>query len=207
MESQTQSRGGRPTKYHEKYVDELIAYFESFVEEPFTKEVMREEKTFYDSKGGSGLKSQRVEYKFVGKRLPTLFGFARKIGVNYTTVYRWAEGRIGKDPKDGEKDTRPYQYPEFRNAYKSRLHYQTEFLTALGLGGIAPPAAYVFTAKNVLGWRDTLDQGFVDEKGKRVAPPGYVLLPTRKTEEEAAADFDTQETDVSAVASDGPVLP
>lgn len=194
MGSQTQSKGGRPTKYDEKYVGELIAYFEEFVDQPFTKEVIREETSFYDSKGGGGKKSHRVEYKFIGKRLPTLFGFARKIGVTYTTVYRWAEGRIGKAPPVGEKDTRPYQYPEFRNAYKSRVHYQTEFLTALGLGGIAPPAAYVFTAKNVLGWRDAIDQGFIGENGKRVAPPGYVLLPPRKTDQEAEEEFESVDT-------------
>lgn len=198
MESQTQSKGGRPTKYHEKYVDELIAYFESFVEEPFTKEVIREETSYYDADHGGGMKNHRVEHKFIGKRLPTLFGFARRIGVNYTTVYRWAEGRIGKMPPDGEKDTRPYQYPEFRNAYKARVHYQTEFLTALGLGGIAPPAAYVFTAKNVLGWRDASEIGFVDEKGKRTAPPGYVLLPQRKTEAEANAEFEQQNPEAPA---------
>lgn len=205
MRGQPHSKGGRPTKYDEKYVDDLIAYFEEFVDQPFTKEVIREETTFYEKTGGK--KAQRVEFKFVGKRLPTLFGFARKIKVNYTTVYRWAEERIGKRPADGEKDKRPYKYPEFRNAYKSRILYQTEFLTALGLGGIAPPAAYVFTAKNVLGWRDAIDQGFIGENGKRVAPPGYVLLPTRKTEEEADVDFDTQETDPPIAAPDGPVLP
>lgn len=193
MGSQTQSKGGRPTKYDEKYVDQLIAYFEEFVDQPFTKEVMREERTFFDEKGGGGPKSHRVEYKFVGKRLPTLFGFARKIGVNYTTVYRWAEEREGKKPAEGDKDTRPYKYPEFRNAYKARILYQQEFLTALGLGGIAPPAAYVFTAKNVLGWRDAIDQRFVDEKGKTVPPPGYVLLPQRKTDAEAAADLEASD--------------
>lgn len=207
MGSQTQSKGGRPTKYDEKYVDELIAYFEEFVDQPFTKEVMREERTFYDSKGGGGEKSHRVEYKFVGKRLPTLFGFARKIGVSYMTVWRWAEERVGKEPAEGEKDTRPYRYPEFRYAYKLRMHYQQEFLTALGLGGIAPPAAYVFTAKNILGWRDAIDNRFVDDKGKTVAPPGYVLLPQRKTEDEAEADRESSSVDTIPPPDSGPVLP
>lgn len=199
MDSQTHGQGrGRPTKYDEKYVDELIEFFESFVDSPFDKEIVREEKLFYEKTGG--LKASRVEFKFVAKRLPTLFGFARKIGVNYTTVWRWAEERIGKEPGDGEPDRRPYKYPDFRNAYKARENYQTEFLTAIGLGGIAPPVAYVFTAKNVLGWRDTTDQRFVDKAGNDRKVPGYVLLPTRKTEDEALADFDTQEKDAATGA-------
>lgn len=189
MASQTHSKGGRPTKYDEKYVAELLEYFETFVDEPFTKEVMRSEKNFYDEAHGGGVKSERVEYKFVSKRLPTLFGFARKIGVNYTTVYRWAEERIGKAPEEGETDRRPYKYPEFRNAYKSRVLYQTEFLTAVGLGGIAPAPAYIFTAKNVIGWRDAVDQRLVDKDGKDRAGSGYIVLPPMKSPEEAAKDY------------------
>lgn len=213
MASQTHSKGGRPTKYDEKYVDELIEYFESFVDQPFTKEVMREETTF-DPKSG-GKKSHRVEFKFVSKRLPTLFGFARKIGVDYSTVYRWAEGRVGKAPADDEPDRRPYQYPEFRNAYKRRVLYQTEFLTAVGLGGIAPAPAYIFTAKNILGWRDTVEQRLVDKDGKDRASAGYVLLPTRRTDAEAQADFEAAQRaavepppDVPEIQiGDGPALP
>lgn len=188
MASQTHARGGRPTKYDSKYVDQLIEYFEKFVDEPFTKEVIREQISYYEKTGG--VKNKHVEYKFIGKRLPTLFGFARGIGVNYTTVFRWSNERVGKKPEEEEKDTRPYKYPEFRNAYKARVHYQTEFLTALGLGGIAPPAAYVFTAKNVIGWRDAMDQRFVDKDGNDRKGGGYVLLPTRVPEGEATDEED-----------------
>lgn len=194
MERQTHSRGGRPTKYDEKYVDDLIVFFENFVDEPFTKEIIREEKSFYDADHGGGVKSSNVEYKFVSKRLPTLFGFARKIGVDYTTVYRWANGRDGKQPAKGDPDRRPYKYPEFRKAYNMHVAYQTEFLTAIGLGGIAPAAAYVFTAKNVLGWRDAMDQRFIDKHGNTIAGPTYVLLPQRKTEAEADAEYTQQES-------------
>lgn len=187
MESQPHSKGGRPTKYDPKYVDELIEYFESFTDSPFTKEVLREE-TQFDPKSGNK-KSHRVEYKFVSKRLPTLFGFARKIGVSYQSVWNWAHARVGDAPKDGEPDRRPYKYPEFFDAYKTRALYQTEFLTAVGLGGIAPPQFAIFTAKNILGWRDATEQRLVDKDGKDRPLPGYVVLPPRKTAEEAAQDF------------------
>jgi hypothetical protein len=193
MASQTHSKGGRPSKYDEKYVDELIEYFESFVDKPYTKEVMREETTF-DPKTGNK-KSRRVEFKFVSKRLPTLFGFARKINVQYRTVYNWAHARVGDLPKEGEPDRRPYKYPEFFQAYKAAALYQTEFLTAVGLGGIAPSPFAIFTSKNVIGWRDAVDQRFVDGDGKDRKVPGYVLLPARKTDQEALEEFDQQNLD------------
>lgn len=190
MATPNPSKGGRPTKYDPKYVDALIEYFESFVDEPFTKEVIREE-TLFHKEGYK--KAHRVEYKLVGKRLPTLFGFARKIGVTYVTVSNWANKRVGSEPEEGQPDRRPYQYPEFFAAYKARKDYQTEFLTAVGLGGIAPPAAYIFTAKNVIGWRDATEQRLVDGEGKDRAVPGYVVLPTRKTENEADSEFEAQQ--------------
>lgn len=193
MASQTQGRGGRPSKYKPEFADQLIEYFETFVDEPYTKEVMREETTFYEKTGKP--KARRVEFKFVSKRLPTLFGFARKIGVQYRTVYNWAHAREGQAPQDGKPDRRPYKYPEFFHAYKAAELYQTEFLTAVGLGGMAPPNFAIFTAKNIIGWRDAVDQRFVDKDGKDRPAPGYVLLPPRKTEAEALKEFEDQNGD------------
>lgn len=180
MASQTHSKGGRPSRYDEKYVDALIEYFEDFLKEPYTLIPIRTEKTYYAS---GVLKAERVEHKTVAKPLPTLFGFARSIGISFSTVENWPVARMGPKPPEGEKDTRPYRYPAFRSAYKSRVHYQQEYLTTVGLGGVAPPAAYIFTAKNVLGWRDALENRFVNGEGKDVAAAGYVLLPTRKPAE------------------------
>lgn len=194
MERQTQSKGGRPTKYRPEYVERLIEYFEGFVEEPYTKETLRTEKLYYTN---GQLKAEREECKLVAKRLPTLFGFARSIDVAYRTVYRWTEERVGKAPAEDEKDRRPYKYAEFRQAYKEAELYQTEFLTAVGLGGLAPAPFAIFTAKNVIHWRDAVDQRFVDKDGKDRPAPGYVLLPQRKTDEEAAADYPPPEDVVS----------
>lgn len=168
--SQTQRKGGRPSKYQEKYVDDLIEHFESYLREPFTKEVIRRRTTY---KGKNKVVDE--EYKLVSKAFPSLFAFARKIGVEYFTVYRWATDRVGEKPVEGE-DTRPFLHPAFCDAYKSRQEYQSEFLSQVGLGGIAPAAAFIFTAKNVLNWRDTTDQRFLDKDGNAVTP-GYIILP------------------------------
>jgi hypothetical protein len=186
MERQTQRKGGRPTKYKPEYADLLIEYFEEYVDQPFTKEVLRSEKLYYTN---GTLKAEREECKLVAKKLPTLFGFSRSIGVDYSTVYRWTEARIGQQPEEGQKDRRPYLRQEFRNAYKTAQLYQTEYLTAVGLSGVAPAPFAIFTAKNVIGWRDALDQRFVDKDGKDRPAPSYVLLPTRKSGEDAASDY------------------
>ncbi len=200
MESQTHARGGRPSKYKPEFADRLIEFFEDYVREPYTKEIIREDISYYDQDAGGGVKNKRTEYKFVAKRLPTLFGFARQIGVDYDTVHRWSILRVGDAPEKGEVDRRPYRYPEFYGSYKKAVLFQTEFLTAIGLGGIAPPTAYVFTAKNVIRWRDATEQRIVDKDGKDRAMPSYVILPARKTEKESEDEFTEQESDAAAVS-------
>lgn len=184
MESQTHKRGGRPTKYKEEYVDALIDYFEDFAREPYTREVI--ERSTITKKNGDVIVNEK--YKLVSKTLPTLFDFSRQIDVAYRTVYRWATEREGIAPADGEPDQRPYRYPEFRQAYNTRVEYQTQFLASVGLSGAAPSIFAIFTSKNVIGWRDAVEQRLVDGKGKDVRP-GYILLPKRLNDEEVAQEY------------------
>lgn len=190
MESQTHSKGGRPSSYKPEYSEDLIKYFKGFTDEPFTKEVVKKTTKYYAD--NRGVKETYEEFKFIAKRLPTLFGFAQKIGVRYQTVWNWANKRVGKMPDNKERDTRPFQYPEFFDAYKTARHFQTEYLTAIGLGGMAPSAFAIFTAKNTIGWRDKNEIGFTDDKGRPVAG-GFVVLPRRLTEAEAEKEFKDQE--------------
>lgn len=194
MESQTHSKGGRPTSYKPEFAEKLIAYFKSFTDEPFTKEVMKKTTKYFDEAHGSGVKETHEEFKIIAKRLPTLFGFSRSIGVQYRTVYNWSTARLGAAPNKGEDDKREYKYPEFFHAYKEAKHFQTEFLTAVGMGGTSPSAFVIFTAKNVIGWRDKNEIGFTDGQGKDTNP-GYIILPKRKTEEDAQKEFADQEAE------------
>lgn len=184
--SKPTSKGGRPSKYRERYVDELIEHFESYLREPYTKEVIKE----MTSTRKDGSTFETVEYKLIAKPLPSLFGFARKIGVRYSTVYRWASQRVGDLPEDGEPDERPFKFPEFCNAYKEREHYQAEYLQIVGMGNFTPAPWPIFTAKNVLGWRDVVDSQLLDKNGQPTnASTGYIILPSRMTQEEATAEY------------------
>lgn len=187
-EDQTHSRGGRPSKYKEEFPEKLLQFFEDYLREPNTKECI-EEITKYYKDGGE--KEVIKKYKVIPKGVPTLFGFARSIGVDYHTVNRWQKERIGEAPEAGQKDTRPLRYPEFCQAYKLAQHFQTEYLIRVGIGGTAPSAFAIFTAKNMIGWRDKNELGFTDDKGKPVSG-GFVILPKRLTPEEAQKEYEEQ---------------
>lgn len=193
MDSQTHSKGGRRSKYSPKFADQLIAYFEDYLKEPYTREVSEKLTTYY--KDGE-TKSEIEKYKIIPKGLPTLFAFSRKIGVSDRTLLRWSEARIGaRDEDSTAKDKRPFRYPAFCLAYKQAVKYQTEYLTLVGLGGLAPSAFAIFTAKNVIGWRDKNEMGFTDEAGKDLPASGFVLLPRRLTDEEAAKEYTDQQAE------------
>lgn len=184
MARQTPKKTGRPTKYRPEYAEALIEHFESYLREPYTREVIKE--TLITRKDGSTYET--TDYKLVAKPLPSLFTFARTIEVAYFTVYRWANERVGEAPTDGEVDERPFLYPEFSEAYKTRIHYQEAYLSAVGLPGIANPAYAIFTAKNVIGWRDSVDQRFIDKDGNAVTP-SYIVLPRRLDASETAVEY------------------
>lgn len=198
MESQTHARGGRPSKYKEEYPALLVKYFDEYLSNPTTSEVIERTVKYYTN----GQEKERFEkFKTVSRGIPTLFGFARTIGVDYDTVLRWSKLRAGKAPNKDEPDRRPYRYPEFCGAYKKAIHFQTEFIVGAGMSGRAPAPFAIFAAKNMIHWRDDATQRFIDEKGKdRKDTPGYVLLPTRKTDAEAEADLTAAEKEDSDIA-------
>lgn len=67
----------------------------------------------------------------------TIASFARKIGVNKDTLHEWRK-----------------VHPEFSDAYKLAEQYQEEYLSTNGTLGLINPAFSIFTAKNVINWRD-----------------------------------------------------
>lgn len=71
---------------------------------------------------------------------PTLAGFAHSIGVHRETLLEWAK------PESN--------HPEFSDAYRAAKDYQEHFLIVNGLKGLVSSNFAIFTAKNVLGWRD-----------------------------------------------------
>ena len=72
--------------------------------------------------------------------LPTLAGFACQIGFHRGTLWDWSE-----------------KYPEFADAYKKAKDHQERILAENGLMGRYEKAFAIFTAKNVIGWKDKVD--------------------------------------------------
>lgn len=139
---------GRPTKFLPEYTDKLIKFFDI---EPYKKEVLEHSKEFFES---GKLRKEGEKTALIPNKLPTLYRFARKIGVDFTTVWRWAE-KGETMQKDGEwtKDTAP-DFIKFCNAYKEAKEMQKEFLINIGLSGASNAPFTIFTAKNVTDMRD-----------------------------------------------------
>lgn len=67
----------------------------------------------------------------------SLAGFAIKIGVSRDTMHQWSK-----------------VHPEFSDAYSKAKDFQENYLLVNGLRGLINAPFAVFTAKNVLGWRE-----------------------------------------------------
>jgi hypothetical protein len=131
---------GRPTSYKDEYVDQLIEFFDTSVYSV---------KTTYDKDGNE--KTEKILNPF-----PTLARFATKIGVTRETLHDWA---TLKTP-EGE-----LRYPEFAYAYKRAKDFQEALLVEGAIGGMYQANFSIFTAKNVLGWRDKTEQEITGKDG------------------------------------------
>lgn len=137
-------KGGRPTKYEPKYAKMLREHFD--IESGRDVEVE-------NSKGQ--MQSVRHAADF-----PTLAGFATKIGVHRETLLNWADVDDDGEPKN----------PAFFDAYKSAAAHQERILVQNGLKGGYHAAFAIFTAKNVLGWRDKQDMEHTGKDGSDLMP-------------------------------------
>lgn len=119
---------GRPTKYRKEYCDELLKFFniDPYFETPIT---------YTDKKGNV---TEKVN--FIAADLPTLAGFAKKIGISRDTLNEWTR-----------------EHPEFSDAIKKSKECQESILTTNALRGDYNPAFSIFFAKNNMGWKDRTD--------------------------------------------------
>lgn len=121
--------GGRPSEYREEYCERIVKFFDV---EPFVRE------EYKDSNG-----SERT--RLIPNRLPTLARFAAELDVDRSTLAEWAN----KTDAGGA-----LVYPKFSRAYKRAKDYQEAFLAEGGLAGAFETPFAIFTAKNVIGWKD-----------------------------------------------------
>ena len=80
-------------------------------------------------------------------RFPTLAGWCGKMRIHRDTLHEWVK-----------------MHPEFSDAYKTCKELQEDKLAQGALSGAYATAFSVFTAKNVLGWRDKQPDEVVEQK-------------------------------------------
>lgn len=105
-----------------------------------------------------------------GKAVPTLFPtlerFAFSIGVWKDLINDWAHVK----DSNGE-----LKNPEFHRAYKICKDLQAAYLQEGCLAGTHDKTFGIFTAKNVLGWRDKIDHGLEGPDGQPL-PPNVITI-------------------------------
>ena len=134
---------GRPTRYKPEYCQEIIKFFD--IEPHFETPVVI---TYKDG-------TTKEEVKFIPSDLPLLSAFANKLKTHRSTIFRWAK-----------------KHKEFRNALKRAKDCQREILITNGLKGLYSTSFAIFTAKNLIGWRDK-----TEVSGDADRPLGVVILP------------------------------
>lgn len=140
---------GAPTKYEDRYCDELVLYFD--VEK--YKDITVEKYTRFNKDGE--VASETEKYKRVANDLPTFESFAKKLGVHYSSLREWATAKVNPEAKEGEPDYGKLLHPEFSEAYNVAKALQKDFLIQNGLHGHYPPASFIFVAKNITDMTDT----------------------------------------------------
>lgn len=122
---------GRPTLYKPEYCDKIIQYFDIV---PYRTVQVKEKDT---TKGKKNEGKTIVKFVEKPEDMRFLEDFAQEIGVKSRTLLLWVE-----------------KYPKFKEAYDRAKELQQRNLIINGLKGLYNPAAYIFTMKNIAGWRN-----------------------------------------------------
>jgi len=136
---------GRPTVYQDDFPAMMIEYFSQAA----TREVVNR-----DAKGNEH--TQVLPGVF-----PTLARFATNIGVTKQTLHDWATAK--------NIHTGKLNHPEFSDAYKKAKDLQEANLIEGTIGNAYNSTFAIFTAKNVLGWRDKIEQEITGKDGAAFA--------------------------------------
>jgi hypothetical protein len=126
-----QRRGpGRPTKYRPEFAEQIVTYFD----------VQPEEDVKVEQPNGL-VKLQRM-----ARVPPMLVGFARSIGIDLTTLNRWA---TDVDAASGKP-----RHPDFADAYAHARELHESLIAKGALLGLYDSKASQFLLKNLHGWQD-----------------------------------------------------
>ncbi len=131
---------GRPSKYKEEYCEQIIEYFNVKLVDVLTVESV--------DKRGKKVTASEV----VASDLPLFQGFAHEIDVHVDTLHEWKKA-----------------HASFSEAYKKAQQLQHRHLITNGLQGRFSTAFSIFTAKNIIGWRDKAETEIsIDQDSKLV---------------------------------------
>ena len=136
---------GRPTSYNPEYADKLEAYFN--IDSGYDTE--------FERKDGSVVSVRHAN------NLPTLAGFARELGIHRQRLHDWST----QTDENGN-----LLHPELADALKRAKDHQERILIENGLKGGYQQAFAIFTAKNVLNWRDQQNIEHTGKDGKDLIP-------------------------------------
>lgn len=125
-------RNGRPTKYKAEYVEKIIEFF-SLKEDSYRENV-----------------SNQGTVQMVPRRMPTLERFADEIGVDASTLYRWATAT--------KKGSNNPLHPKFCMAYTRAKNCQMAYILEAGVVGALNPSFLNLFMKNAHGWVDKVEQ-------------------------------------------------
>ena len=133
--------GGRKSLYYPGICEEMVAFFDR---EPYETVTI----TSHSRNGTETTKEERV-----ANDLPTIAAFSAKVKLNRDTLLKWSK-----------------IHPEFGEAYAKAVALQEKILITNGLHGLYATSFAIFTAKNILGWRD--NNGLIPD----VLPKGVKLV-------------------------------
>jgi len=109
---QFKKRMGRPPKYHSRYAQELVDFFDI--------------RDYLEARGEHVTPGGKVIVTKKGFRIPTIEGFAVHAGLSKNTVYKWA----AYQDDDGN-----LKYPDFSHALEFAQAVQSNLLVNGGMSG------------------------------------------------------------------------
>jgi hypothetical protein len=128
---------GRPVKYTDEITHALIKYFDIRVD--------RVENVMVPDKDGKLTEEKQV----IVNDFPTLTRFAHEWGLTRQTLKNWADALN----EDGSR-----RYPDFFYAYTRAKEAQESLIVEGGMAGKYESRFVVFASKNLIGWRDQVEQ-------------------------------------------------
>jgi hypothetical protein len=135
---------GRPTKYRDEFVPQMIAFFNIRTQRVVETPLKNKDGSVATDKKGNVLTEKTV----VTNEFPTLERFASELGVTRLTLHNWAH-----DTDDEGKPLRP----EFLYAYARARDLQAALTIEGSYAGVYESRASTLGLKNLAGWKDQLE--------------------------------------------------